>query len=110
VARKVIEEIVDDYTGQLIAGDDVHHVHVAVGRRSWDLDLSTASLAALETVVEPFVVRAAVSVAHPARRAKAAAGRPADIKEWARQNGFEVAQRGRIPGRVMDAYQAAHSG
>jgi hypothetical protein len=30
------------------------------------------------------------------------------IREWARQNGHKVSERGRIPKPVMEAYQAAH--
>jgi Lsr2 len=31
----------------------------------------------------------------------------ADIREWARKSGYEVARRGRIPAEVLDAYRAA---
>lgn len=30
------------------------------------------------------------------------------VREWARANGHQVSDRGRIPARVMDAYSAAH--
>ncbi|GAC1443486.1 MAG: Lsr2 family protein [Mycobacteriales bacterium] len=32
----------------------------------------------------------------------------ADIREWARKNGHQVSERGRIAASVMQAYQAAH--
>jgi hypothetical protein len=46
-------------------------------------------------------------------RAASAASRPARedlgaVREWARENGFEVSDRGRIPGEVRDAYDTAH--
>jgi len=31
----------------------------------------------------------------------------AEIREWARSNGFEVPERGRIPGNVREAFDAA---
>jgi Lsr2 len=31
--------------------------------------------------------------------------RTAAIREWARQHGFEVADRGRIPGNVLEAHE-----
>ena len=37
-------------------------------------------------------------------------GQQAAIRDWARSNGFQVADRGRIPRRVLDAYQAAQQG
>lgn len=30
------------------------------------------------------------------------------IREWARANGYDVSDRGRIPADVMDAYSAAN--
>jgi nucleoid-associated protein Lsr2 len=30
------------------------------------------------------------------------------IREWARQNGHKVSERGRIPKSILEAYQAAH--
>ena len=34
----------------------------------------------------------------------------ADIREWATENGYQVGAKGRIPGNVKDAYDAAHPG
>jgi hypothetical protein len=31
------------------------------------------------------------------------------IREWARENGYEVSDRGRISGAVQEAYDAAHA-
>ena len=38
------------------------------------------------------------------------AGRPATgtVRDWARENGFTVADRGRIPAAAQQAYDAAH--
>ncbi|WP_377271878.1 histone-like nucleoid-structuring protein Lsr2 [Peterkaempfera sp. SMS 1(5)a] len=49
----------------------------------------------------------------PAAKATPVADRPArdeldTIRTWARENGHEVADRGRIPRNVVDAYRAAH--
>ncbi|MSW71652.1 MAG: Lsr2 family protein, partial [Actinobacteria bacterium] len=30
------------------------------------------------------------------------------IREWARKNGHTVSDRGRLSGRVVEAYEAAH--
>ena len=31
-----------------------------------------------------------------------------DVRSWAKDNGFQVSERGRIPSSVIEAYQAAH--
>jgi Lsr2 len=40
--------------------------------------------------------------------ASAASQATAEIREWARANGFEVGERGAIPGRIRSAYTLAH--
>lgn len=32
----------------------------------------------------------------------------ADVRRWAKANGYAVSDKGRIPGPVLDAYKAAH--
>ena len=55
--------------------------------------------------LHPLVVRPA-----PARPAAASRGESqAEIREWARAQGYAVGDRGRIPGEVRTAYEAAHA-
>jgi hypothetical protein len=42
------------------------------------------------------------------RGSKAAPQETSDIREWARANGFEIGDRGAIPGRIRSAYVLAH--
>jgi hypothetical protein len=44
--------------------------------------------------------------------ARASRSRPDSgaVREWAKQNGFDVSDRGRIPSRVISAYQEANRG
>ncbi|NED60954.1 Lsr2 family protein, partial [Streptomyces sp. SID10244] len=30
------------------------------------------------------------------------------VREWAIDNGYEVSDRGRVPARIVEAYEAAH--
>jgi hypothetical protein len=54
-------------------------------------------------------------LAHSASRArrpgpKATGGAPSDdIRTWARENGYQVAERGRVPQSVREAYDKAHA-
>ncbi|AEG45345.1 Lsr2 family protein [Isoptericola variabilis] len=43
-----------------------------------------------------------------ARRGRTDREQLAKIREWARENGYQVSDRGRIPGNVLEAFQAAH--
>lgn len=36
-------------------------------------------------------------------------GKTAEVREWARANGYQVNERGRVPASVLEAYEAAHA-
>lgn len=44
----------------------------------------------------------------PRRGAKPVTPGTSEIREWARANGFEIGERGAIPGRIRSAYTLAH--
>ena len=44
--------------------------------------------------------------AEPQPTVESSTGAPRAIRDWARQNGFEVGIRGRLPSHVLDAYRA----
>jgi len=48
------------------------------------------------------------TVARRAAKPVSSAQATAEIREWARANGFEVGERGAIPGRIRSAYTLAH--
>ncbi len=50
------------------------------------------------------------SGARPARRPRSG-GSGQDtgaVRTWARENGYEISDRGRVPGKIVDAYHAAN--
>lgn len=53
-------------------------------------------------------VRGKKAVARRAAKPAPQAQATAEIREWARANGFEVGERGAIPGRIRSAYTLAH--
>lgn len=90
---------------------------------SYELDVCDAHAAELRDAYAPYVGagrRAGRAVGAPAQRSGRRSGprsgrgsggdknRVADIREWARKNGHQVNERGRIAATVLQAYQAAH--
>lgn len=79
---------------------------------SYEIDLSKKNAAALEKAIAPYLAasRKAGRGASRTRRGKSA-GTPREqvqaIREWARTNGYQVSDRGRIPAAIQDAYHAA---
>ena len=119
MAQQVNVKFVDDLDGSDAAGT----VSFAIDGRAYEIDLSEDNAARLRDSLASFV-----AAARKSGGARAAAGRrapkmaersgprsqPLDreqtaaIRAWARQNGHEVSDRGRISETVLDAFQAAH--
>ena len=79
---------------------------------SYEIDLSSANAAELRSALERFVSAGRKTSAGRATRTKATAGRSQDsaqIRQWARDNGYTVNSRGRIQAEIQEAYQKANS-
>ena len=108
MARKTI--VVDDLDGS----EDAREVTFSLDGETWRIALSEPNRQRLREALGEFI-EAGVKVSGLRRRseraeqASAAAANPtAVIREWARANGHEVNDRGRIPASVVDAYEAAN--
>lgn len=117
MAQKVIVELVDDLDGSAITAGKGGTVSFALGKKSYDIDLSPENLAKLEEALAPFIAAARPASGSPAagtRRGPARSGGKASgvdlaaVREWARANGHTVSARGRVPAAVLEAYSAAH--
>jgi hypothetical protein len=114
VAQKVETRLVDDLDGSAA----VETVSFAVEGREYEIDLSAENAAKLREGLAEFVAagrrtgggrgRAAATGTAPASGTKRAAmdrEQAAAVREWARANGFEVSDRGRISSTVLAAYE-----
>jgi len=119
MAQQVNVKFVDDLDGS----DAAATVSFALDGRAYEIDLSEDNAARLRDSLASFVAAArkrSGSAAAARRRTPkmtASSGpRPqpldreqtAAIRAWARQNGHQVSDRGRISKTVVDAFQAAH--
>lgn len=88
-------------------------VSFAFEGQSYEIELSKKNAAAFEKALSSYI-GAARRVRTAGGRARAAGGRSnrrndlAAIREWAKQNGHEVSDRGRIAADIIDAYDSAH--
>lgn len=118
MAQKVNVQLVDDLDGSEAEAT----VEFGLDGVAYAIDLSTENSAELRDALAPFVDNARrsggrkrpVSVATKTRTAPQKPTSPVEreqkqaIREWARKKGWAVADRGRIPAEVMDAYNNAH--
>lgn len=112
MATETITRLIDDLDG----GSAETTVAFGWDGRTYEIDLSRKNLAALEKALKPYLAAARstrMTTGRPGRRKQSSGrstGRPdlQAIRDWARDNGHQVSDRGRIPAHVTGAYQAAH--
>jgi hypothetical protein len=108
MAQRTIVHLVDD-----VSGDDADEtVAFALDGQPYEIDLSTDNAARLRESLAEFVASARKTSSAPRGARRSGSGRRSagtgDVRSWARDNGFTVSERGRIPSNVVQAYQAAH--
>jgi hypothetical protein len=104
MAQKVNIVLVDDLDGS----EAEETVSFALDGKEYEIDLSAKNAAKLRNAFAPYVGHAR-KAAGRRRGARTAGGpSPADIRSWARDNGFNVPDRGRVSSEVREAYLAAH--
>jgi len=107
MAQRVRVDLVDDIDGS--AAEE--SVEFALDGVSYVIDLSTENAAELRETLAKWTKSARRTGGRDSRGRRAAAvGGPSanDIRRWARQQGMEVSDRGRVSNEVREAYAAAH--
>ncbi|GAA1940958.1 histone-like nucleoid-structuring protein Lsr2 [Nocardioides hwasunensis] len=110
MAQKVNIILVDDLDGT----EATETVTFGLDGTSYEIDLNDANAAALREAVSGYVGHAR-KVTGGGRRTRRASNGSAgtasnskDVREWAKAQGMEVSERGRISADVQQAYDAAH--
>lgn len=108
MAQKVNIVLVDDIDGS----DAEETVSFGLDGTSYEIDLNTKNATALRDALSGYVghARKVASTTRGRKKAAASTNGPsaAELRDWARSNGFEVSDRGRVPAEVRDAFEAAH--
>jgi hypothetical protein len=112
MAQQTTVRYVDDLDGSEASGT----VPFSLDGRSYEIDLSEKNTDKLRKALTPFIDAARTVGGRGRGRPQSAGPRAARssredsqaIREWARQNGHKVSDRGRIPQAVLEAYQAAN--
>ncbi len=112
VAQKVQILLVDDLDG----GEADQTVEFALDGTSYEIDLTDASAASLRDAFAQYIGAGRKVSGRRGGRGRARGARSgggdgpsaSDMREWARSNGYEVSDRGRVSAEVRKAYDAAH--
>lgn len=116
--QKVTIEYTDDVSGDSLVADEVRTVEFALDGSSYEIDLSADNAAKLRDELATWIGHArkvtankrVAKVASAPRAGRASVDREQNqaVREWARSQGHEISDRGRISSKIMAAYQAAH--
>jgi hypothetical protein len=115
MAERTYTVLEDDMDG----GEAAEKVLFGLDGAQYEIDLSDDNAAKLREALAPYVAharrasrrgatRAARGPSRPGRGREKGEGSPAEIRAWARANGWDVPDRGRVSSEVRAAYEAAH--
>ena len=110
MAQKHIVRLIDDLTGT----DAAETVSFALDGAKYEIDLSAENAARLRETLSVYIAngrrsaRAASRAGSPRRGSRADREQTAAIRDWARNNGFRIGDKGRIPTHVIEAYNASN--
>ncbi|MCB5907134.1 histone-like nucleoid-structuring protein Lsr2 [Streptomyces pinistramenti] len=106
MAQKVITIYTDDLTGEESSEAATHTL--SLDGVTYELDLGPDSYDRLLEAMAPFTkVGRRTGKARKPRNASASSEDTAAIRAWAKENGYNVNDRGRVPADIREAYAKA---
>ena len=104
----------DDHAGRRFGGGAADEtVRFSLGATDYEIDLSAENASRFRAELAPFAERARkVGRGQLPRPGRSAATRrvSAEVRAWANENGLQISERGRIPARIVQQYEAAMTG
>ena len=115
--------LIDDVEG----GDAVETITFALDGVSYEIDLNEKNAQSMREALAPWVGHARKTTGRSPAAGRGSRGRArsggasggasdggagedtAAVRVWARENGHQVNDRGRVSGTVLEAYRAAHA-
>jgi hypothetical protein len=116
MAQKVVVELIDDLDGT--ASEDISTVSFGLDGASYEIDLNEDNAERLRNALADYVgaarrtggrIKRATTTKGSVARPTADREQTKAIREWARNNGWALAERGRIPANVVTAFDEAHT-
>lgn len=112
MAKTVSVTITDDIDGTPISEDDFVATSFSLNGTEYTIDLSPENQRRFAETMLPYTKAASTrtkTAKKPSKQDMNAEVSPnAIVREWAKKQGYEVSDRGRLPGNIMDAYYDAH--
>jgi Lsr2 len=116
MAQKVLVQLVDDLDGT--SSSDISTVTFGLDGVTYEIDLNEDNASNLRDHLAEFIGSARRTGGRVKRGGSPVAGTTGSgrnreqtqaIREWAKKNGHDVSDRGRIPAAVIDAFEATQA-
>jgi len=104
MAKRVNTLITDDLDGSSAA----EAVSFSFEGRAYEIDLGPANRERMRKLLQPFIEAGRRAGRRRPSRSVSSRRESAAIRAWAMDQGFKVAERGRISADVIEKYNAAH--
>jgi hypothetical protein len=110
MAQKVITIYTDDLTGK--EAEDVQTVAFGLDGKSYEIDLTAENHDKLVELLNPYILAGRKTgkpkASSPGSKSRQVHPDTAKIREWAKEQGYEVNDRGRVPANIREAYDKAN--
>jgi len=105
LAQKIQTLFVDDIDG----GEAEGTVRFGLDATDYEIDLSVAHSEELHKALAPFIAHARKTAARRGARGRrnATAIDTHKVREWAREQGIQIKERGRVPADIVEKYRQA---
>ncbi|MGD7003512.1 histone-like nucleoid-structuring protein Lsr2 [Corynebacterium halotolerans] len=111
MARREVTQYFDDLDSTPLGEEDLHIVRFGFEGTDYILDLSEQNAQKFQQLMEPYVkaARKMSTPKAPRRESVSTRGNSRAIRQWAQEQGMKIANRGKIPHEIIDAYHKAHA-
>ncbi|MDU0479174.1 Lsr2 family protein [Staphylococcus chromogenes] len=111
MARREVIQCYDDIDNTPLTQDEVNVVKFSLDGINYIVDLSAKNAAIFRELLEPYIAagRREGTATPRVRRTGTATPDSKKIREWARENGHDVSDRGKLPHSLIAAYREAQA-
>src|SRR5690554_276499 len=104
MAQRIQVILIDDISG----GDATETVNFALDNVQYEIDLSAENAAQLRQEFDKWVSAGRRVSSRRGSASRARSNDSAKVRAWAKDNGFDVSERGRISAEIREAYAQAN--
>jgi len=109
VAKRVVTLLISDLSGYEIANGKGETIGLSYREANYSIDLTEKEAKGFDKAIAVYLEHAAKVGGGPKKSATVKKGHKAtDVRAWARGQGLEISDRGRVPREILEKYRSAN--